>query len=938
MLRLSLDFGFEKEIVEGKEKYCDKVQEITLSLWQRNHNDTLFNMIKIKQAAYGVSLVSLIFAMVDQLVSGFWIGGDKMLCARYSPSKLHMRKNSNGDPQEIYDGKERDTPIADDARTSVKDLMEEEMFSEQEKNKQTSNAGIEAKESDPGHSGRVKKNHKRMSKSSKSSCDINYELDAAENLGPDNSHRHDSEEKTFKNLDMEVLLNEICQQIYQNNDLDIQSVFDEKFVEAIKVFVDQRFTNGKIDRSKEFTDILQTLSSNKELILKLLKDPNSLSMKQFDNLEDGQSEKDQNSNSSATFNLLGGELNNSKPSEPVARKPHNFFRRKSKSQEKIVLNGDENCQNSSRIVILKPGPQSVQISETEMKLSSSPQAHHNLGTKVQTEKIASQFSFTEIKRKLKNAMGKERHGSHSNDQNMGNKDKGVGREKGGWNSPNRNHFYNERFARPAIGVKNKENNCKLKDTETSSGNETVDFAKLRVSNIYVEAKKHLSEMLSNGDEIEDFSSQQLPKSLGRILSLPEFKLSPVCSPRRDNANTGQLTQENHVSHLSPSQQDLNDQSCISDNPEDTVQSCNANSDVLDELARANAVEETSRSMRPEKSCEGDVEILGTYELVLEEIEIVEIGIMDISAEQCSSSIIGDERNGDLAELCDEDESASCLKLDSFEQDQLLSSSLTSPPSSSITKHVEDLDSSNERSERPSPVSVLEPLFTEDDISPARIKSQTAEPPMQPLQIHFEERMICATSREICISTCMEDEESAFEYVEAVLLASDLNWEEFLLRWLSSDQILDASLFDEVELFSNRSCHDQKLLFDCTNEVLQDVCERYFGNSPWVSFIKHNIRPIPRRESLIHEVWEGVEWHLLPMPSPHTLDQIVRKDMAKTRTWMDLRFDVESISIDIGEAIFEELVEDAILSFVNEGEEVDSSMLPEELVEINDLDL
>ncbi|GMP43477.1 hypothetical protein CsSME_00012822 [Camellia sinensis var. sinensis] len=858
--------------------------------------------------------------------------------ARYSPSKLHMRKNSNGDPQEIYDGKERDTPIADDARTSVKDLMEEEMFSEQEKNKQTSNAGIEAKESDPGHSGRLKKNHKRTSKSSKSSCDINYELDAAENLGPDNSRRHDSEEKNFKNFDMEVLLNEICQQIYQNNDLDIQSIFDEKFVEAIKVFVDQRFTNGKINRSKEFTDILQTLSSNKELILKLLKDPNSLSMKQFDNLEDGQSEKDQNSNSSATFNLLGGELNNSKPSEPVARKPHNFFRRKSKSQEKIVLNGDENCQNSSRIVILKPGPQSVQISETEMKLSSSPQAHHDLGTKVQTEKIASQFSFTKIKRKLKNAMGKERHGSHSNDQNMGYNDKGVGREKGGWNSPNRNHFYNERFARPAIGVKNKENNCKLKDTETSSGNETVDFAKLRVSNIYVEAKKHLSEMLSNGDEIEDFSSQQLPKSLGRILSLPEFNLSPVCSPRRDNANTGQLTQENHVSHLSPSQQDLNDQSCISDNPEDMVQSCNANSDVLDELARANAVEETSCSMRPEKSCEGDVEILETYELVLEEIEIVEIGIMDISAEQCSSSIIGDERNGDLPELCDEDESAPCLKLDSFEQDQLLSSSLTSPPSSSITEHVEDLDSTNERSERPSPVSVLEPLFTEDDISPARIKSQTVEPPMQPLQIHFEERMICATRREICISTCMEDEESAFEYVEAVLLASDLNWEEFLLRWLSSDQILDASLFDEVELFSNRSCHDQKLLFDCTNEVLQEVCERYFGNSPWVSFIKHNIRPIPRRESLIHEVWEGVEWHLLPMPSPHTLDQIVRKDMAKTGTWMDLRFDVESISIDIGEAIFEELVEDAILSFVNEGEEVDSSMLPEELVEINDLDL
>ena len=178
---------------------------------------------------------------------------------------------------------------------------------------------------------------------------------------------------------------------------------------------------------------------------------------------------------------------------------------------------------------------------------------------------------------------------------------------------------------------------------------------------------------------------------------------------------------------------------------------------------------------------------------------------------------------------------------------------------------------------------------------------------------------------------MEDEESAFEYVEAVLLASDLNWEEFLSRWLSSDQILDASLFDEVELFSSQSFQDQKLLFDCTNEVLEEVCQHYFGCSPWVSFVKHNIRPIPRGKDLIHEVWDGVEWNLLSQPSPRILDQIVRKDMEKPRTWMDLRSNVESIAIEIGETIFEEFVEDAILSFANEGLEVES-MLSKELAE------
>ena len=42
--------------------------------------------------------------------------------------------------------------------------------------------------------------------------------------------------------------------------------------------------------------------------------------------------------------------------------------------------------------------------------------------------------------------------------------------------------------------------------------------------------------------------------------------------------------------------------------------------------------------------------------------------------------------------------------------------------------------------------------------------------------------------------------------------------------------------------------------------------------------------------------------------------------------MDLRSDVEGIGIEIGEVIFEELVEDVILSFVNESLDIDSSML------------
>lgn len=43
--------------------------------------------------------------------------------------------------------------------------------------------------------------------------------------------------------------------------------------------------------------------------------------------------------------------------------------------------------------------------------------------------------------------------------------------------------------------------------------------------------------------------------------------------------------------------------------------------------------------------------------VLEESEV-----LDLAVELCSSSVIRDDQNGDLAEVCDEGEPSKCLKL------------------------------------------------------------------------------------------------------------------------------------------------------------------------------------------------------------------------------------------------------------------------------------
>lgn len=70
--------------------------------------------------------------------------------------------------------------------------------------------------------------------------------------------------------------------------------------------------------------------------------------------------------------------------------------------------------------------------------------------------------------------------------------------------------------------------------------------------------------------------------------------------------------------------------------------------------------------------------------------------------------------------------------------------------------------------------------------------------------------------------------------------------------------------------------------------------------------------------------------MLPLPLPRTLEQIVRKDMARRGTWMDLGLDAETIGFDMGETILTELMEDTILSLACESPESECSMLQFEL--------
>ncbi|CAH8250808.1 unnamed protein product [Arabidopsis lyrata] len=185
--------------------------------------------------------------------------------------------------------------------------------------------------------------------------------------------------------------------------------------------------------------------------------------------------------------------------------------------------------------------------------------------------------------------------------------------------------------------------------------------------------------------------------------------------------------------------------------------------------------------------------------------------------------------------------------------------------------------------------VLEPLFIEYEISPAR-----GEAKIQPLSNQLQEK-----------NRPMDDKESVFKYVKAVLDAIDSNWEELYLKTEFSDQLLYPALISNIPFYPNQLCVEHELLFDCINEVLFEFC-RF---PQWVSFIETRTQVLSFSvESIVPEVQEKVYRHLLPMQLRRSLEQRVREDMAKHRSWIDIRCELECIGFETSELILNELLE------------------------------
>ncbi|CAH8287518.1 unnamed protein product [Eruca vesicaria subsp. sativa] len=760
-------------------------------------------------------------------------------------------------------------------KPSVKKLIAEELLVDK-KQRENAEAG---QLSDSELEGRRRKNHRRKNKTRKNSCDNFSNITTPDTEEPQVHRRHKkSHHASERSVDIDNMIEEFYSEIHRrstsrgkNGMLNHKHEdYKEKLRELVKFLISQKLLHGnrpkensEILTSKDLMEVFQILGSDEELFLKLLQDPEILVPRDISqNLQNSQSQKGEESLSLSD------------------KRWSSFFRRKDTPQERT---DEKACEASDRIFILKP---SFSSPETGGNSRGSSPDSHLMRNKIQNERNSSHFFLSEIKRKLKQAIRKEQPG--------------LQRERGfPKNVPTKDHFFLERMAKPSTSQKNNE-----------------DDRKQRVSNIYTEAKKHLSEMLNNGDLDSNITSRQVQRTLGRILSLPEY-LSPISSPGRrweksstaahrksaassDYINAVNIKKEAHVSQ-----------------PEDAIKSDDTQACVLSKEpdSAAESLQPTASEPTDGTANEDKISAAGSADDVM---ITNEIGMV---TEEASFTLVNDLSK---LEVQDEQMDGIISKQISHEENQLPLASSVASPSHCLAKSEECKSAATDTPEWSSPISVLEPLFIEDDISPAKIRSQSDEPQVQPWCIHFDEKEdSAAKSREDSVKSITSDKEVVFGYIKAVMDAVESDFKELYLKAQFSDQLLEPALISNVPFCPSQLCHDHELLFDCINEVIMELC----CCPPWASFVTPRTRVFSTVKSIIHEVQEAVYWHLLPLPLPHALDQIVRKDLGKAGNWLDIRCEIDCIGFETSELILEELLEEVTLNCLNNTEH---SLVPSEL--------
>ncbi|XP_042419474.1 uncharacterized protein LOC122007991 isoform X1 [Zingiber officinale] len=626
---------------------------------------------------------------------------------------------------------------------------------------------------------------------------------------------------------------------------------------------------------KMLMDRLDVANSDKELFMKLLQDPDSFLLKFIQNLHDVQVKKASKLGSerySENVALLVEENGNSGKSNESdgdqslqKQKRYNFFWRKDKLKATKQTKQNSSSEALSKIVVLRPNRVRSLNSSFIITPSSSPQSNHVLKYNENGERIASNFSIKEIKRKIQQifcesrqthviSMDGIRHRIPVRSTDYGDLSELI--HGGSAAASSVSHCCDDNKLTGSFDLDNVSKKITSEEKFEVNGNSHISHTASRSESfIYEEARKHLAEMLDT--RVDGLPRVQSSEPLVKLLSLVNFnELSPASSPQEDEfAMSSKETGDSSLRHLDKG-----------------------------EFAETSSLEATY--------------VAGSTEIIemVDTKRIVDSNELAVPLESSGSELIV------VNEICEEESTTSPGSVQSNLR-----------PSNLAGENLITLGRINEKPEQPSPVSVLEPLVSDDINNPNSADIDNYDNQVRHQQAVHEDGnnfvgIVESPDSNVRLRDYLQDYQARFDYVKVVLEASGLT-NEFPRKWNMEDQLLEPSLFNEIGIFFCFLQDDPKLLFDCMNEVLSEMHEKFLKCTPWLSFIKQNVLPVPLGGSLIHEVGKGLEWHLR-IHLPNTLDQVVKKGL-EGQCWIDLRFEAENITNKLCDAILDDAVKEIV---------------------------
>ncbi|KAJ4835501.1 hypothetical protein Tsubulata_015496 [Turnera subulata] len=823
-------------------------------------------------------------------------------------AKIGLDLPSNADGKQPVVEVENETVVVDSDRAGMKKFMSKDMHIEG-KIKRIPAAKVENVKSSNGVVGDQSSNSRKTSKSYRRPRRLPiygcYDVATMKQMKPSDQDKDDRSAETSVSSQVNPKRGRDCNSETTNNrkEINIQVHMNE----AAEAFINQKLIDGKhLSRdgakvqSKHFMDALDTLNCNKDLFIKLIQDPNSLLAKHIEDLRDFQ-DKEQPTKSFTEATLT------SEPSSNETGDEEPFSSLNFTPSDSDTSKGTGDPQILEKIVVLRPGTTSLQNFAGINNHDSPPQAGHRVGS-VQQSVRPSFFPFIKMKKRLMHAMGvskkdqqlipadaAERTTHHFHSFEKCNKKMDM--EKVDRKSPERSSSDLGAVSMSSTDVEKDDQIEKMMVRENA---ESCDIS----------GKNSTSPIVANGNT--SFLRKQKTKSWDGIDPLPEYDFLPVVSRRKKKENDsvspnmrfslygsndmgGKIkprSQRNNKSSFSSQRQNI-ESPMLAGNEEhyDQVQLFETKPEVLDKVSSNVTVD--GKISFPDNEC--------CFTGPMETAKKVDSRISEESSSSCVTTVEDGSHKGAAESTCavktsTEKASLDFHRLDSSTENQELQSSAGGYPSSPSS--LERVCGIKDRTEQPSPVSVLENCPIED--SPLSRESHCAEPLAMPLLIGIEDECLAAlvpSTLNLKISSSDSvDEHSMLNYVGAFLRTSGFNLGELISKCQLSERHFHQS-------------RNRKLLNDYFVEVIAEIYRCQLGRY-WASLTKPRIGPVT--EKVVHEVMKKVDQNLFLQPSPRTLDQLCEKDLSEAGIWIDTAIDVEDVVTEMVDSIVEEVIMESVM--------------------------